>query len=293
MDIFISSLQADWETLQSFAPRFVYAAFALIFFAIVSFIADRAVDKLLSRSRRFRENRRFIRFLLRLAVMSLGGLAALGALGLHGVVASLLAAGGVIAVVLGFAFKEIGENFLAGFFLTFSRPFNPGDFVKTGDLTGVVQAIEWRHIHIRTLDACDVYVPSAQIFREALFNYTRDGVRRPSFTMGIDYSFEPHEVIELMLNAVKSTPDVLEDPVPFISIKAFAAHVIEYEVFFYIDVTRSERGLITTRNDVKIRCRDALNKAGVTFSTDVPTGIDIVSLPNLTVALTRTPADLA
>ena len=57
-------------------------------------------------------------------ILSIIGLfVALNILGLKSLAASLLAGGGITAVVLGFAFRDIGENFLAGFFLAFSRPF--------------------------------------------------------------------------------------------------------------------------------------------------------------------------
>jgi small-conductance mechanosensitive channel len=205
-------------------------------------------------------------------------------MGLQGIAASLVATGGVVAVVLGFAFREIGENFLAGFFLTFSRPFELGDLVKTGDFTGTVRAIELRSVHLRTFDACDVYVPSAQIFREPLNNYTRDGLRRPSFVVGVAYHDDPAEVLSLLEQAARDVADVLDEPPPFVTVKEFAAQYVEYEVFFFLDVDKSERGFIGTRNDVKIRCWQALRKAGMTFSTDVTTGLAITSAPELTIA---------
>jgi small-conductance mechanosensitive channel len=59
---------------------------------------------------------------------------ALNILGLERVAVSVLAGGGVTAVVLGFAFREIGENFLAGIFLAFSSPFKTGDLIRTEDI---------------------------------------------------------------------------------------------------------------------------------------------------------------
>ena len=206
-------------------------------------------------------------------------LLALGVMGFGGVATSLLATGGVVAIVLGFAFREIGENFLAGFFLTFSRPFELDDLIKTGDLTGVVRSIELRSVHIRTFDACDVFVPNAQIFREPLYNYSRDGLRRPSFTVGVAYHDEPQQVIALLEKASTKTEGVLSEPRAFVTVEDFAAQFVLYQVFFWLDETNNERGYVATCNDVKINCWRALSKAGMTFSTDVSSGIDIQSLP--------------
>ncbi|HEY5623534.1 MAG TPA: mechanosensitive ion channel [Gammaproteobacteria bacterium] len=285
MDFVVESLRMDWEAFLRFAPRLAYAAILLVVALSAAKIAGRSAARLLERSERLRANKQLLRHLISWVIGSVGVLLALGVMGFHGVAASLLATGGVVAIVLGFAFREIGENFLAGFFLTFSRPFELGDLVKTGELTGIVKSIELRYVHVRTFDACDVFVPSAQIFRDPLFNYTRDGLRRPGFTVGVAYNDDPAEVIELLKRAALDIPDVLDDPRPFVTVKEFAAQYIEYEVFFWLDVDNSERGFIDTRNDVKISCWRALRDAGMTFSTDVSAGLDIRSAPPLEIAV--------
>jgi len=283
MEFVIESLGTDWEAFLRFAPRLLYGLVLLIIFLIAARFAGRLVVNVLHRSIRMRSNERFFRHLVTWSISSVGILLALGVMGFQGIATSLLATGGVAAIVLGFAFREIGENFLAGFLLTVSRPFETGDLIKTGDLTGVVRSIELRHVHIRTFDACDVFVPSAQMFREPLYNYTRDGLRRPNFTVGVAYHDDPERIITLLEKAASGVPDVLSDPRPFVTVKEFAAQYIEYEVFFWLDVNKSERGFIATRNDVKTKCWRALRDAGVTFSTDVTTGLNIQSAPDLKV----------
>jgi small-conductance mechanosensitive channel len=237
----------------------------------------------LRRTQRYRANESFFRHAVSWSIAAVGLLLALGLMGFEGVAASLLATGGVVAIVLGFAFREIGENFLAGFFLTFSRPFEVDDLIKTGDLTGSVRSIELRYVHIRTFDACDVFVPTSQIFREPLFNYTRDGLRRPSFTVGVAYHDEPEAVVALLERTVARVGDVLAEPASFVSIKEFGAQYVEYEIFFFIDVNQSDRGYVAVRNDVKAACWRALRDAAMTFSTDVTTGLVIDSVPSLEV----------
>jgi len=285
MEFVSETLLADWEALLRFAPRLFYALILLLVFLVVAKFAGRLTAHVLHRSVRLRANERFLQQVVSGLIVSIGLLLALGLMGLQGVAASLLATGGVVAIVLGFAFREIGENFLAGFFLTFSRPFELGDLIKTGDLTGIVRSIELRNVHVRTFDACDVFVPSAQIFREPLYNYTRDGLRRPSFTVGVAFHDDPERVLALLEKAASSVDDVLEEPRPFVTVKEFGAQYVEYEVFFWLDVNKSERGFIATRNDVKISCWRALREAGMTFSTDVTTGIDIHTAPQLEVEI--------
>ena len=279
MNLVLESLSADWEAFLAFSPRLFYGLILLLVFLLVARVAGSMFSRLARRSRRLESNERFVRLVVIWTIVSVGVLLALGVMGFSGVAASLLATGGVVAIVLGFAFREIGENFLAGVFLTFSRPFELGDLIKTGDLTGTVRAINIRSIHIRTGDASDVFVPSAQIFREPLYNYTGDGLRRPSFTVGVAYDDEPEAVVALLEHTAAAVDDVLAEPEPFVTIAEFGAGWLVYEIFFYLDVNVSDRGLVAVANDVKASCWRALREAGMTFSTDVSTAVDIRSAP--------------
>src|SRR6056297_3274011 len=263
MNFVLESVRAYCEAFLVFLPRLIYAVVLLLVAMVAARIVGNLLSRLIRRSPRFRPNERFIRRVVSLVIVSAGLLLALGVMGFSGVAASLLATGGVLAVV----------------FLTFSRPFELGDLIKTGDLTGTVRSIDIRSIHIRTADACDVFVPSAQIFREPLYNYTRDGLRRPSFTVGVAYDDEPEGVLGLLERTTAGVDDVLAEPEPFVTIAEFSGGWIVYEIFFYLDLNASARGLVAVANDVKVSCWRALREAGMTFSTDVTTAVDIRSAP--------------
>ncbi len=287
MEFVIESLRADWELLLRFAPRLFYGLALLVVFLIMAKLAGRLAGKVLHSSIRLRSNERFLQHVVTWSIGFVGVLLALGLMGFQGIVTSLLATGGVVAIVLGFAFREIGENFLAGFFLTFSRPFEIGDLIKTGELTGNVRSIELRYVHIRTFDACDVFVPSARIFREPLFNYTRDGLRRPSFTVGVAYHDAPEQVVSLLESAARDVDDVLAEPSAFVTVESFDAAYVQYTIFYWIDVNKAKRDFVTIANDVKISCWRALRDAGMTFSTDVTSAISVQKVPRLEVGLAK------
>ena len=281
MDYITETLRADWQAFLAFSPRLLYAALLLGGFWVAGGLAGRLVARVLERSQRLRPNTHFVRRITNWALRVAGLLLALGVMGFQGVAASLLATGGVLAIVLGFAFREIGENLLAGLFLTFSRPFEIGDLVRTGDLTGTVRAMDIRSTHLRTADACDVFVPNAEIFREKLYNYTRDGLRRPGFTVGVAYHDEPEKVLQLLESAARNVPEVLAEPAAFACVKEFADSHIVYEVFFWMDTRNSKRSVDALATDVKVSCCRALSEAGMTFSTDVSASLDIRSVPPL------------
>ena len=282
MEFITEGLRADWQAFLSFSPRLIYAVIVLIIFFLAARIVSNLVARIMHRSERLRTQERYVKRLVLWTIRLLGVLFELSVMGFKGLAASMLATGGVVAIVLGFAFREIGENLLAGIFLNFSRPFEVGDLIKSGDLTGTVRAIDVRSVHIRTADACDVFVPSAQIFREELYNYTRDGLRRPNFCIGVAYHDEPEAVVTLLQDTVRQVEDVLPEPQAFVSVKEFADGWIVYEVFFWVDVNTSRRGLVGITNDVMIQCWRVLGEAGMTFSTDVTSALEIKSAPPIT-----------
>jgi len=292
MEFVIESLRADWQSFLGFSPRLIYAIVLLGVFWIAGSISGRVIGHVLQRSQRARASMGFIQRLVTWILRFAGVLMALGVMGFQGIAASILATGGILAIVLGFAFKEIGENLLAGIFLVFSRPFEMGDLIRTGGLTGTVKALDIRSVHIRTADACDVYVPNAQIFSQELYNYTRDGLRRPDFTIGVAYDDEPEKVIALLESATRGVTDVLTEPQAFVTIQAFSASYIEYHVFFYLDVSQSKRNIVELTNDVMMSCWRALREAGMTFSTDVSTALDIRSAPAFSIEGLKTESRL-
>ena len=140
---------------------------------------------------------------------------------------------------------------------------------------GRVQLIELRHTHVRTGDGCDVFIPSAQLFTKPLHNYTIDGLRRGSFTVGIDYGDDPNHATEVLLKTVKSVKKVLKKPAPSVVIKGFDPDFVELQVSFWINVRDQESGLPAIRTNVMNKCRQALIEHEFTFSADVSTAVEL------------------
>jgi small-conductance mechanosensitive channel len=153
------------------------------------------------------------------------------------VAGGLLAGAGVSAIILGFAFRDIGENFLSGFVLAFSRPFGIGDVVEVGGLIGKVRALSFRNTHIRTFEGKDIYLPNSMMIKNPVINYTRDGLLRHDFIIGLDYGSDIAKalrVIDENLDHVKEIEhsDGLR---PVITIHEFATSTINLKIYFWIN----------------------------------------------------------
>lgn len=265
-------------------PQVVAAVLIVAAAWFIGYVLRRLTGLLVRRTHLTTTHTQFFRSLVFWLVLLLGVSLALTTLGVDFALSSFLAGGGVAAIIFGFAFKEIGENLLSGLFLAFSRPFEVNDFIHSVSLEGEVQAIRLRHTHIRTADGRDIFVPNAQIFNKPLVNYTRDGLRRPVFRIGIDFRDDASRACRLLAEATATVEDVLADPPPRAILAAFTESFVELEVTFWMNSfarTRGvkartialERDLLSVRSEVMDLCRRTLADNGFTFSSEVSTAI--------------------
>jgi small conductance mechanosensitive channel len=275
IDTFTESLFLELEQFTDLLPRLIFGILVIFLFYLLGKLISRIYDRILQKTSLSESNLQYFQRLIVGVSIFIGFIFFLNIIGFQTFAASLLAGGGIVAVMLGFAFRDIGENLLAGFFLAFSRPFNKGDLIESDGLTGRVQNIQLRHTHIRTGDGCDIFVPSAQLFTKPLHNYTLDGLRRGNFTVGIDYTDDAEKACQLLLETVQSVKRILKKPAPSVTIKGFDPDYVELQVSFWINVKDQESTLPIIRTSAMNACRISLINAGFTFSSNVSTNVDL------------------
>ena len=277
MEILYSRFEEIFNQFLANLPEILFALLTITIFYFLGRMGRNLYKRILDRTPLSSSNVIFFGKLIHIAVLIVGVLIALNILGLYGIATSILASGGITAVILGFAFKDIGENFLAGFFMAFSRPFTNGDLIESEGLTGRVQNIEMRHTHIRTADGCDVFIPSSQLLSKPLKNYTRDGLRRGSFSVGIDYRDNADRACELLLQKVDEYEKVIKSPAPSVQVSGFNPLYIELTVYFWIevDLSKQEVYLADVQSELMDICRVTLSENGFTFSSEVTNAVDM------------------
>lgn len=265
-----------FERVLNSAPAILGGVVVLAIFIGFGLLASRGLKRLLGARATSAKKLRLVMRLTRWGFYLIGIIIALHIMGLTQAASGVLAAGGILTVVLGFAFREIGENLLAGLFMSFSRSFDVGDLIESNGIQGAVKQINIRDVHVRTGDGIDIFIPSAIIFKNPLNNFTRDGLRRSSFNIGIDYGNEPQKALEYLMGAVRSTKGVLEDPAPAVILSNFADNYIQIEVQFWINTFSKNSNLSEIRTEVMNECHDVLRKNDFTFSSEVSTAIEML-----------------
>lgn len=176
--------------------------------------------------------------------------------------ASILAGLGIGSVAIGFAFKDIFENFLAGIFILLRREMRIGDHIECEDIEGKVERIAIRETHIRQTDGQLVIAPNAMLFKQPLTIVTDRDHRRVTVICGVAYGEDVDASREVIENAVKSCDSVITDGKPVqIFAQEFADSSINFEVTWWtgsepVDVRQSRDQVIT-------EVKRALDDAGI------------------------------
>lgn len=126
----------------------------------------------------------------------------------------LIAGLGVSSVAIGFAFKDILQNWLAGLLILFRQPFQIDDQIEVNGHEGTVERIETRATIIKTYDGQRFVIPNSQIFTSALLVKTAHAKRRSQYDVGIGYGDDIDEACQVIRTALLEVAGVEKDPPP-------------------------------------------------------------------------------
>ncbi len=202
-----------------------------------------------------------VRMIVRTAIMLLGILIALDLIGLTSVVGAVLGSAGVVGLVLGFAFRDIAENYIAGILLSVRRPFEPGEHVVIDNREGKVISVNSRATVMMTLDGNHLQLPNSLVFKSVVLNYSKNPKRRFDFGMLIDGGQSIRESQSLAMAAIAQVEGVLEDPAPAWTVVEFGAAGIQLRFYGWVDQGESDLGKV--RSEAIRQVKAAYANAGI------------------------------
>lgn len=225
-----------WSELLELLPNVVSAIAVIIVFTFIGLIVQRIIS--IRVRKRWSDDlvAQFMSRLIKWIFVAIGFIIGMHFVGFGGVASSIIAGAGVSAIIVGFAFKDIAENFLAGFLLAVNRPFKVGDIIETENWKGPVKKLDLRVTHIRTVDGRDIYIPNAMIVKNVLINYTKDGLLRQEFLLGLDTEADLEAARRLIMDYMVGVPVILKDPKPNMLVHEIGESSIVVKVMFWVDV---------------------------------------------------------
>lgn len=191
-----------------------------------------------------------------------GVLLALDLLGATSLVGAVLGSAGVVGLALGFAFKDIAENYIAGVLLSLRRPFSPGDHLLIDSKhEGKVVALTARSTMLMTLDGNQLTLPNAVVFRSVVLNYTRNPKRRFDFTVPLDPSSSVGDAQREGLAAIARVEGVLSDPAPYALAQEYLPDRLAVQFLGWVDQTRNSH--MRVRSEAMRAAKTAIDRAGI------------------------------
>lgn len=121
---------------------------------------------------------------------------------------------GLSSVAIGFAFRDILQNFLAGILLLLAEPFRIGDQIIINDFEGTVEDIQTRATFIKTYDGRRVVIPNSNLFTNSVTVNTAYENRRLEYDIGIGYGDDIAHAKRILLDTIREIPEVLDFPAP-------------------------------------------------------------------------------
>ncbi len=145
----------------------------------------------------------------------------------------LLVAGGLMAIVIGFASQSIVTNLISGIFLTIERPLQVDDVVSIGageGTMGIVEDIRIISTSIRTFDGVYVRIPNEKVFTNSITNYLENVARRFEYVVGIRYSDDAGEAVEIIKQLIEDHPLALKNPPPQVFVQNLGSSSVDITV---------------------------------------------------------------
>ncbi|MBI3802051.1 MAG: mechanosensitive ion channel family protein [Deltaproteobacteria bacterium] len=188
---------------------------------------------------------------------------------------SLVTTSAVLTAVIGLALQSTLTNAFAGLALNTDRTLGIGDWVQAGDRIGRIVEIKWRSTSLWTEDGDLVIMPNSRLLDAEVQNLSRpDDVHRLWVKIGFHYRHPPHEVKQVLVDAVRNTPGVCTEPAPDCILLDFADSAIIYALRYWISDFAHHTAI---ESEVRTRIWYAARRNGL----EIPFPIRTIVLPTI------------
>ncbi len=263
------SFSAAWEKVMSMAQEAVRLlpnlVFGLVVFVVFWFLARffrRFVRNLVKGRKNGRNLGLVFGRLAQWSIIIVGALLALTIIIPSFKPSDFLASLGIGGVAIGFAFRDVLQNFLAGILILLTEPFQLNDQIVFKNFEGTVEQIETRATTIRTYDGRKVVIPNAEVFTTAVMVNTALDHRRLQYDFGIGYGDDIAEAKQIILEVLREQEDILQDPAPEAIVVALADFTINIRARWWISPPR-QSDLIEANDKVLENVCNRLVDAGI------------------------------
>jgi len=243
------------------APNLLAAFIVLLLTLLLALVVGKVTKSVMGRSRLRPSLTEAIVKLSRLCVWLVGILIAATLLFPNLTPTKMLAGLGIGSIAIGLAFKDIFENFLAGFLILLRKPMRIGDDIDCAGLSGRVEHISIRDTFLRKRSGELVLVPNSYIYKNPVEILTDRPVRRISLVVGVAYGEDVEQSRDVIATVVESLK-TRETSRPFdVFTREFGSSSVDFLVRWWTGSTPKEEH--ASRSEAVSKIKSALDEAGI------------------------------
>jgi hypothetical protein len=173
-----------------------------------------------------------------------------------------IAALGVTSIVVGLALQEPLGNLFSGLVLLMERPFEVGETIEVGTVSGEVKEVNWRSAHIEGFGGNMQVIPNSKLNKESILNFSRPRPNRMELIdVGFSYQDPPYKVHQALLELLLQTEGVLKSPKPIVATVGYGDFSVKYRLIY----RTTEKDRWPVRNELITRIWYMAKRHGLTL----------------------------
>lgn len=275
----LAEMRNLWLRMLRLLPLIGLGLLILVIAWFVSMLARRVAFRALRTRLRSVLLRSVASWLVGIPLFLLGIYIVLQIFGLTRLAVTVLGGTGLAGLIVGIAFRDIMENFLASILISVRTPFLAGDRIEVAGYTGIVQRVTTRGTVLMLLNGNHVQIPNATIYRSNIVNYTANPQTRLEFTVGIGYEDSVSDAQEIILDVLTEHPVVLDQPESLVLVEELGAATVTLNILFWINSNQHDP--FKVRSSVLRMVKQVLQESGISMPDEArevifPQGVPIV-----------------
>lgn len=267
IETFKQSLYQSWFGLINQLPTIIFSVIIFIIGLLIIKLINKYSKKTIISKANDPLIADFILSIISLILTIILFVVCLGILGFDDVTNKILAAAGLSTFIIGFALKDIGENFLAGILMAFQRPFRIGDLIQIENVKGRVIEMSLRSTTIKTLNGIDAYIPNGSILKNNLENFTVDQLMRDDFIMSVAHDEKIDLAMQQIDATLKENEFVLKIPTHSVLVDKIENDIVNIKIYYWYktDEVKAPGGKL--KSDLQLAVYKILKSSGYNLPT--------------------------
>lgn len=221
-----------------FLPRLIVAIIVFLVFYLISQLSGFFTNILLPKNLEKTTASFLIKNIIKFSVLVIGTVSSLVIIGVD--LSALIASLGLAGVALGFAFKDIFQNFISGTMILLQKPFVIGDVIEVDNKKGIVKSISNRYTILKTFRGEQIILPNNMLLSKQIIRYTAYENRRTEVQVRLAPTSNLDDVIQMGIDTIKHTKGVANKPEPFASVVTVSGESIELKFKFWFHARTKE-----------------------------------------------------